>query len=123
MAQSVTPTPKVDLVGESYIEQQDRLSAERYKVEVEAKTRQYEARMKLKRDRWYVIGWVSGGLILAVFILALGLLIWQGNKGPSAKDQLQQQKYEQCVANHGSWIPNISGSDPLCIAQGQQVQK
>lgn len=63
-------------------------------------------------------------LAAAFVIVGVGWVIWQGTKGPSDKDQRNQEQYQMCVVEKGgTWIPADTDHGPICVANGKVETK
>lgn len=83
-----------------------------------------EQRRIVRRARAEVWGWTGLGFMVVVLALGLAWIIWQGTKGPSDKDQRNQEQYRMCVVEKsGTWIPADTDHGPICVANGKAETK
>lgn len=70
------------------------------------------AKIEARADTKEMITWVLGILIGCAALVATIFFIWQGTKGPSASQQLEDKWRTECIAHNGAWIPggNSNGS-------------
>lgn len=93
---------------------------ERHRVaerEFQAKQAAAAEKAKTRRVRTKYTAYSFIALVAACAIVAFIYLMWQANKGPSAKDQLQQQEMSACIAKGGTWtfLGGGSESNKTCV--------
>lgn len=80
------------------------------------KERTKRAKVDARADTKEMLTWILGTFLAVVMVLGLSYIIWQGNKGPSASEQLQDKWRTECIDHNGTWIPdtdshgNITGT-------------
>lgn len=80
----------------------------------------YNNRADNLENFWIVVGCLIG----AVAIVAVCFIIWKGNAGPSAEQQLEDKWRSECLAKQGTYIPseNSSGDPtPICAIGDSKI--
>lgn len=123
-----SPSDHIDDRTLSFVEKLD-LEKQRGDKEIALKEqdtlrRQSDNNLSLRKARAQAWMWFGVAVVTLVAVVGVAWVIWQGTKGPSDKDQRNQEQYQMCVVQKGgTWIPADTDHGPICVADGKVETK
>lgn len=91
---------------------QNEMTISAYDVEImRNEQRRIDQRHERSIRRWKSGATAVGFLAAAGAVVGVALVFWMGVRGPSAKDQLEDQQKRECIAQHGTWVKISQGTD------------